>query len=70
MQNTNLLAHLRRFTLHDFRELRKFIRSPYFNQREDVIRLFDHFDTVLNNKKGGSVKKEDVWKAVFSKSKI
>ncbi|MEZ4935237.1 MAG: hypothetical protein R2788_24270 [Saprospiraceae bacterium] len=69
MQNTNLLAHLRRFTLHDFRELRKFIRSPYFNQREDVIRLFDHFDTVLNNKRW-LCKKEDVWKAVFSKSKI
>ena len=70
MQNTNLHYHLRRLTPHDFRELRKFVRSPYFNQREDVTRLFDHFDQVLNNKKGGSVKKEDVWKAVFPKQKF
>lgn len=70
MYNTILLKHLRRLTSQDFRELRKFTRSPYFNQREDVVHLFDYFDQVLNNKKSGSVKKEDVWKAVFPKQKF
>jgi hypothetical protein len=70
MQNTSLLKHLRRLTPQDFRELRKFIRSPYFNQREDVVHLFDYFDQVLNGKKSGSVKKQDVWKAVFPKQKF
>ncbi|HFA49930.1 MAG TPA: hypothetical protein ENJ95_13060 [Bacteroidetes bacterium] len=67
MQNTNLHHHLRRLAPRDFRHLRKFVRSPYFNQRDDVTRLFDHFDKVLNGKKGGSVKKQEVWKAVFPK---
>lgn len=70
MNNTSLLKHLRRLTPQDFRELRKFIRSPYFNQREDVVHLFDYLDHVLNSKKSGSVKKEDVWKAVFPKQKF
>ena len=65
MQNTSLLFHLRRFSPHDFREFRKFVRSPYFNQREEVVRLFDYFDQVLNGKDGGSVEKEEVWNAVF-----
>ncbi|NUO02996.1 MAG: hypothetical protein HUU01_20495, partial [Saprospiraceae bacterium] len=26
------------------RQLRKLVRSPFFNQREDVVRLFDHLD--------------------------
>lgn len=70
MKNTHLLLHLRRLTPHDFRQFRKFVRSPYFNQREDVIRLFDYFDKVLNSKKGGSTKKEDVWKAIFPKQEF
>lgn len=28
----------------DRRQLRKLVRSPFFNQREDVVRLFDHLD--------------------------
>ncbi len=70
MQNSHLRHHLRRLSPHDFRELRKFVRSPYFNQREDVARLFDHFDRVLASKKGGSVKKGDVWEAVFPGQKF
>ncbi len=70
MQNTLLLKSIKRLTKEDFHQLRKFVRSPYFNQRDDVICLFDYFDQVLNSKKGGSIKKQDVWKAVFPKQKF
>ncbi len=65
MQNTFLLRHLRRLTKQDWRELRKFVRSPFFNQREDVIRLFDYLDGALSGQKVAALQQEIVWKQVF-----
>lgn len=48
MRKSNLVAILMRLDKRDWREFRKFVRSPYFNQREDVIRLFDYLDEALN----------------------
>lgn len=42
MHKSTLVEAFRALSKKDIRELRKFVRSPYFNQREDVIRLFDY----------------------------
>lgn len=44
MHKSDLLHLFSCFNKEDLRELRKFIRSPYFNRREDVVLLFDHID--------------------------
>lgn len=41
MQNSILVQVFRSLNKKEIRELRKFVRSPFFNQREDVIQLFD-----------------------------
>ncbi|MCB0582468.1 MAG: hypothetical protein KDD10_24530 [Phaeodactylibacter sp.] len=42
MKKSTLLRLFRSLTKRDIRELRKFVRSPYFNQRGDVARLFEY----------------------------
>lgn len=41
MENTRLILLLKTLDKKEWRELRKFVQSPFVNQREDVIRLFD-----------------------------
>ncbi|MEM9821744.1 MAG: hypothetical protein AAF985_11755 [Bacteroidota bacterium] len=42
MNNSVLLTVLDRLNSTEIRQLSKFLRSPYFNQREDVVLLFDY----------------------------
>ena len=42
MQKSTLLKTFNTLTKKNIRELRKFVRSPFFNQRADVIALFDY----------------------------
>ncbi len=44
MKNNPLLRIFSSLSKPERRQLRKLVRSPFFNQREDVIRLFDHLD--------------------------
>lgn len=41
MENTKIIQLLKTFSKKDLRDLRKFIQSPFFNQRKDVIQLLD-----------------------------
>ena len=50
------------------RELQKFVRSPYFNQREDVILLFDWIHKSLNGKVP-NLSKEKVFFEIFPNKK-
>ena len=49
MQKSNLISILRRLSKRDWRELRKFVRSPYYNQRDDVVKMFDYIDEALRD---------------------
>ena len=42
MESSNLLALFRALSSGEIREMRKFLHSPFFNQREDVIALFEY----------------------------
>ncbi|MFZ4478091.1 MAG: hypothetical protein ACOYPR_23055, partial [Saprospiraceae bacterium] len=45
MQKSQLAQLIQSFSGQEKREILKFLRSPYFNVREDVIQLFDWFCT-------------------------
>ncbi len=42
MYNSNVLKILKSFSKTELRDLGKFVQSPYFNQREDVLMLFNY----------------------------
>ena len=65
MQKSNLILYFRRFSKRDWREFRKFVRSPYFNQREDIVRLFDYLDFVLHHSKPKALDRKKVFTSVF-----
>ncbi len=50
MENTRLVALLQTFDRKEQRELRKFVASPYFNQRQDVVDLCELLIKCLNEK--------------------
>ena len=51
MHNSFLLNFFKYLDKKDRRELRKVVRSPFFNQKEEVIRLFDCIDKHIDNPK-------------------
>jgi hypothetical protein len=61
MENSTILALVRAIPAGEVREVRKFLLSPFFNQRQDVIALFDYLAI------GGSPTREGAWKAAFGK---
>lgn len=42
MQNTRLIQLLTTLSAKEYRELDRFIQSPFFNQREDVVKFFQY----------------------------
>jgi len=65
MKSSDLLNLLQKLPAEDRRALRKFVRSPYHNLREDVQRLFDFLDNKLEKDFDG-ISNEAAWEAVFA----
>ncbi len=69
MFSDKLLSLLQTFTKYDLNRFRKFLQSPYFNDQEDVTRLFDLINGAI--RKGdeavGTLSKEAVWKAMYAR---
>ena len=68
MLGSQLLQIIKSLDKRDMRELNKVVRSPYFNQREDVILLFDWIDKSLNSKLP-DLSKEKVFSEIFPDKK-
>ena len=51
MQNSRLIKVISHLTKYDNRTIKKFLRSPYFNHRQDVIALFEEILKTLQKKK-------------------
>ncbi len=64
MYDSTLFDLFKSLNKRDIRELDKMVRSPYFNQRADVIRLFDHLclEGKPNKEKW---KRENLFSAVY-----
>ena len=69
MLGSQLFQLIKSLNKHDMRELRKVVRSPYFNQREDVIQLFDLIDKTINSKQP-NFSKEKVFELLFPNKKF
>jgi hypothetical protein len=69
MENTRLLQLLRTFSDAELRALKKFVRSPYFNQRREVTDLLDFLEKPLKNKRPAP-EKERAFAAVFGKDQF
>lgn len=51
MENTRLISLLKTLDKKEWRELHKYVRSPFFNQREDLVQLFDLLRDYLKHQK-------------------
>lgn len=48
---SQLISLMQALRPKEVRELRKFLKSPFFNQRKDVVTLFDFLDKKIRNRK-------------------
>lgn len=73
MPGEKLISLLKSFSKPDFKGFKKYIQSPFFNENQDLVRLYNYIETILRDAKVGSeadlLQKEVVWKALFSTKK-
>lgn len=68
MQKSQLLAVLHTFSAGEWRRFGQFLRSPYYNQREDVAKLYEYLrETVRLH--GQPPEKASAWRAAYGKRK-
>lgn len=68
MKESQLVYLFKSLNKKEIRDLSKWLRSPFFNQREDVIQLFEYLRTNAH-KKGGKLDKETVFVALWKGEK-
>lgn len=70
MLSDKLLSLLQTFSRYELNRFRKFLLSPYFNDQDDVTRLFDLVDDAL--RKGSDavsrLNKKTTWKKLYPKT--
>ena len=64
MEKSTLITLIRSLSPIETREVRKFLNSPFFNQRQDVMLLFEHLVD------GGETTKESAWVSIFGKDQL
>ena len=70
MNNTNLILFLKRFSNQEWRDFRKFVHSPYFNQREDIQRLNAYLEDAIKHLPRTALSKELVFAEVYKDEKF
>ncbi|MBK8921823.1 MAG: hypothetical protein IPM81_09960 [Saprospirales bacterium] len=67
MFSDKLLALLLGFSKYDLNRFRKFLLSPYYNDQEDILRLFEVVNHAIRRGKEavGQLDKPAVWKALY-----
>jgi hypothetical protein len=72
MLSEKLISLLKTFSKYELNRLRKFLQSPYFNDQEDVIRLFELINTALRKGESGAalLNKERIWSDLYPKRKM
>ncbi|MBK7939296.1 MAG: hypothetical protein IPJ82_20425 [Lewinellaceae bacterium] len=66
MEKSRLLKLLRTLSKEEWKGLKKFVRAPFFNQRKEVIALFDTLEKAI--KSGRAVpEKEQIYRQIFGK---
>lgn len=65
MNNSRLLELFLCLSKKEIRDLRKFVNSPYHNQREDVIELFEYLARYTQPSKGHKLDKKLVFNSLY-----
>jgi hypothetical protein len=65
MENARPFHLLRTFSAAEYTAFGKYLRSPFFNHREDILRLFEYYFEKKEAKRAGVFDKEKVFAAVF-----
>lgn len=65
MQNSRLVEIFQNLNKKELRELEKFVQSPFHNQREDVISLYNYLLKFIKSKENISLKKELIYPLIF-----
>ncbi len=65
MKNSQLTEILRSFDKTEFREFEKFVKSPYFNNRSEIIRYLYSIKKFHPKFDSGSLKEENIFKHVY-----
>jgi len=69
MENSQLIESLRTLDKNEIKEFGKFIRSPYFNNRSEVIRFFNYIKKFFPEFKSNELKEEIIFKNVYPDKK-
>ncbi len=64
MDKSVLLQYFDSLSNKEIRDLGHFVRSPYFNRREKVVKLFDYL-VEYRHLPEGAISKEKAWKFIF-----
>lgn len=70
MEKSNLVYTLKRFTAKDWRAVKKFVKSPYFNSRKDVILLFEFLEKKYKRIEYKKLDKVAIFKAIYKDEKF
>ena len=69
MNKSRLLEIFKSLNKTEVKQLRKWVRSPFFNQREDVILLFDYLDKNRPLEKPERLDRKYIFSKIFPKEK-
>lgn len=69
MQKSRLLELFKSLNKTEVKKLRKWVRSPFFNQREDVVLLFDYLDKNRPFEKIERLHREYIFSKIFPNEK-
>ncbi|CAN5458924.1 hypothetical protein BH10BAC5_BH10BAC5_10270 [soil metagenome] len=68
MKKSNLIEILRLFSQKEFKEFGDFVRSPFFNKNEVVLKLYEHLKRYYPELDNDDLEKEKVYEELTGKS--
>ena len=66
MTGSKLLTLLKTFNKYELNRLRKYVESPFFNENELLVDLFDLIDKFLRSNRE-NIEQEKIWQKIFPK---
>jgi len=69
MVKTNLIAIIKKFSQKELKDFSEFVRSPYFNKNDRVIKLFEYIRKHYPDFNDEKLEKEIVFRKLFGKEK-
>ncbi len=72
MLSDKLISLLQTFSKYELNRFRKFLQSPYFNDQDDLVKLFEVINKVLRSDPGqvSALEKSALWKLLYPTRKF